>query len=82
MVLPVARPEGDRRGGIEAVSRVCLAHVERHRLEARGIPRRPERDDGLAVDRAGKDDALIIVDMLADQIDPPRRGKEIGRSAP
>jgi hypothetical protein len=62
-----------------------LPHVDRHRLDipcALAFGTGADGDHGLAVDRAGQDKAIVVIDMLTDQVDPSRRGDEAARFAP
>ena len=77
MIGPFLRCRRNRRGRIEAVP-CALAHVERGSLDqAFGV--RTNRHDGLAVDCAGQHQPVVVIDMLADQVDPSGRGVERAR---
>ncbi len=69
--------------GYETVQREAVGLVEIEARELDAPPsRRPERDRDLEVDRDGQDEALVVVGVLADQVDPPGRPDELDRTLP
>src|SRR5690606_34313114 len=60
------------RGRVEAMMR-----LEVHRMHFDGaVPPGAQRDPHGAFDRHGEHETIIVVGMLADQVDPPRRSNE------